>query len=539
MLWFSCTAHQSKLNGKAGPWLKEHCQEAIEYLSLGDLWDDFPRANINQLLSPDLLHQVIKGGFKDHLITWVGEYLNIEHGTSKAKEIMDDIDRRIALAPSFPGLHWFPQGQNFKQWTGNDSKALMKVYVTAIEGHVPQDMVCAPVAYLDFCYLVRRAQLTECTLEEVDEALSQFHHYRAIFPGPSGLSLPCQHSLVHYHDLIEAFGSPNGLCSLITEAKHIKAVKEPWWHSSHYDALGQMLVTNQQLDKLAAAHVNFTDRGMLNGSCLQDAMAIYLASIEEESEGSMDDEEPETLPEDEDVDSGPVDSGAVNEHGYPKVLCQIGIDMDIPSLHFFTHQFLTSQVDPEADPVSTFINPIISGPVRVFHSALIVFHAPSDPSGMTGMRRKYARSTPSWRQDGPRQDCVFVTVNPDAKGIRQLEVAQVLLFFSFVHERRTYPCALVHWFPRIDEAPDADMGMWIVQPEFTSPGKPALQVIISTVATLIHIDTIARLAHLLPIFGQSFVPISLHFSQTLDSFHSYYISKYADHNAFDITTASQ
>ncbi|KAF8801739.1 hypothetical protein BYT27DRAFT_7226659 [Phlegmacium glaucopus] len=492
-----CTAHHSNLDGEAGQQSKAHYLWD-DYGIVGNIipfMDSFPRADINQLLSPDLLHQVIKGGFKDHLITWVGEYLDLEHGSTKAKEIMDDIDflscahyltshARIALAPSFPGLCCFLQGQNFKQWTGDDSKALMKVYINAIEGHVPQDMVRTLVAYLDFFYLVRRAQITECTLQE---------------------------------------------------AKHIKAVKEPWRRSSHYNALGQMRMTNQRLDKLAAAHVDFTDRGMLNGSCIQEAMADYLASIEEESEGLMDDQVHkelvvenrelmahrwEMLLEDEDVDGSPLDGMAVNERGYPKTLHQIGVDIDIPSLHLLTHQFLGSQVDPNADPISTFISPIISSPIKIFYSALIVFHAPSDLSGMTGMRHEY---------DGPRQDCVFVTVNPDAKGIRWLEVGRVLLFFSFVHETKTYPCVLVHWFLLVDKEPDA--GMWIAQPEFTSPGKPALQVI--------HKDTIPRLAHLLPIFGQSFVPVSLHFLQTLDSFHSYYISKYADHNTFDITTAPQ
>jgi hypothetical protein len=33
----------------------------------------------------------------------------------------------IVLAPAFPGLRRFPQGRGFKQWMGNDSKALMKV----------------------------------------------------------------------------------------------------------------------------------------------------------------------------------------------------------------------------------------------------------------------------------------------------------------------------------------------------------------------------------------------------------------------------
>jgi hypothetical protein len=32
----------------------------------------------------------------------------------------------IAIAPPFAGLRRFPDGRGFKQWTGDDSKALMK-----------------------------------------------------------------------------------------------------------------------------------------------------------------------------------------------------------------------------------------------------------------------------------------------------------------------------------------------------------------------------------------------------------------------------
>jgi Plavaka transposase len=54
----------------------------------------FPRADIHELLSPDLLHQVIKGTFKDHLVDWVAEYLESVHGKTRSKEILADIDRR-------------------------------------------------------------------------------------------------------------------------------------------------------------------------------------------------------------------------------------------------------------------------------------------------------------------------------------------------------------------------------------------------------------------------------------------------------------
>lgn len=58
--------------------------------------NDFPRADILEMLSPDLLHQLIKGTFKDHLVTWVGEYLTLTHGEARAKEILDDIDQRYS-----------------------------------------------------------------------------------------------------------------------------------------------------------------------------------------------------------------------------------------------------------------------------------------------------------------------------------------------------------------------------------------------------------------------------------------------------------
>jgi len=128
-------------------------------------------------------------------------------------------------------------------------------------------MVRAVSAFTEFCYLARRSQIDETTLNLIDAAIERFHREREIFIEVGvreDLSLPRQHSLMHYSSLIRLFGAPNGICSSITESKHIQAVKKPWRRSSRNHPLGQMLLTNQRLDKLAAARVDFESRRMLD-----------------------------------------------------------------------------------------------------------------------------------------------------------------------------------------------------------------------------------------------------------------------------------
>jgi hypothetical protein len=62
--------------------------------SLQPFTHEFPRADIHELLTLDLLHQVIKGTFKDHIVTWINEYLVEEHGESRGLAIIADIDYR-------------------------------------------------------------------------------------------------------------------------------------------------------------------------------------------------------------------------------------------------------------------------------------------------------------------------------------------------------------------------------------------------------------------------------------------------------------
>jgi hypothetical protein len=153
------------------------------------------------------------------------------------------------------------------------------VYLPAIKAYVPRDVLRAFRAFLEFCYISQRNVITGQTLTELQDALDRFHQYRKSFEAVGirldGIALPRQHSMVHYLSLIRAFGAPNGLGSSFTESVHIRAIKKSFPLPSCNEALGQMLLTNQRLDKLATARTDFTERGMLNGKLNGGMFSFY------------------------------------------------------------------------------------------------------------------------------------------------------------------------------------------------------------------------------------------------------------------------
>ncbi|KAG1799081.1 uncharacterized protein BJ212DRAFT_1450297 [Suillus subaureus] len=463
----------------------------FEYSLVGELvpfTNDFPHADIHELLAPDLLHQLIKGAYKDHLVDWVEKYLLQMHGKRQANIILDDIDQRISAVPPFPGLCRFPQGHHFKQWTGDDSKVLMKVYLPAIEGYVPTDVVHAFHALLEFIYLIHPNIITKKSLIEIQDALTHFHTYHEVFRTTgvvSTFSLPQQHSMTHYVYLIRLFGAPNSLCSSITESKHIKAAKEPWRHSSWYRALGQMLLTNQRLDKLVASHMDFCICGMLSGTCLSSVLT---------SLGNASVPDADVIANSEDIDA-PTSILAHVELSRRKQA------QSVPVLASKLH--IPHLVDLELTevPVSIMDCPHFDGRIRVFNSAVSTFFAPSDLSGIGGMKREHVCVSPKWRNGHAHKDCVFVITDPNAHRMRGMDIAQ-----------------------GFGDAPNNDTGMWMVKSSSTG----------NYVFAVIHVDTIFRSAHLIPVYGTDPLPSVIKPHHVLEIFTLFYVNKYADHHAFEI-----
>ena len=57
----------------------------------------------------------------------------------------------------------------------------MKVFLPAITGLVPPEMVQSVAAFLEVCYIVRRSQISEDDLDKLDNAVARFHAEREIF----------------------------------------------------------------------------------------------------------------------------------------------------------------------------------------------------------------------------------------------------------------------------------------------------------------------------------------------------------------------
>lgn len=418
------------------------------------------------------------------------------------------------------------------------------MYLPAIAGYVPPQMVQAIAAFLDACYIARRADLDEDSLQIFENSVANFHQLREIFRAtgvrPKGFSLPRQHSLVHYAELAREFGAPGGICSSITESRHITAVKRPWRRSNRYEALGQMLMTNQRLDKLAAARVDYVRRRMM--------VASHNAPITVKLPGADDDDEG---PTDELVTGNVVLARTrgmshfmscisasdvltpVLARKYPRSIEAMADHLGEVNFVDLTCRFLYDQLHPNALRSSQDVEadecPVISSKISVFHSAVATFYAPSDESGIRGMKRERIRCTPNWRNQGPRRDCALVVENEDKPGMKGMSAVRVLLLFSFEHEGVVYPCALVEWFKTYGAHPDKETGMWRVRPQYVGAGQHAARLV-----TVVHLKSFLRGVHLLPCFGNRPLPYPFSYTYSLDVFEAFYVNRYADHRAHEL-----
>ncbi|KAJ7215557.1 hypothetical protein GGX14DRAFT_562771 [Mycena pura] len=207
-------------------------------------WEGFPLTNLSLSLTPDVLHQLYQGVFK-HLVGWCQSLMTEA-----------ELDARIRSLPPAFGVHHFPKGISLlSQVSGMERKAMARILLGCLVGKLPAKGIRACRAILDFIYLAQYSTHDDGTLSSMRSALKVYHSDRDFFITANvreDFNIPKFHSLLHYVESIEFFGTTDNYNTEMFERLHIDFAKNGWRASNHRDAFPQMITWLGRQEKISS-----------------------------------------------------------------------------------------------------------------------------------------------------------------------------------------------------------------------------------------------------------------------------------------------
>ncbi|KAG8759585.1 hypothetical protein FRC12_009724 [Ceratobasidium sp. 428] len=251
-------------NQPAPPRIPDHTAVALEAQSLGHtsslfdeqglkpfgkpFWADLPHTNIFTCLTPDILHQLHKGVFKDHLMNWCLQLVERLDGN------LDKVDYRYMAMPDHSNLQHFASGvSKLKQTTAHEHREMQKVFTAVMAGLVPNDVLPVILAVIDFIHFARLPVHTTATLSLLDDALDRFHEHKHVFIKynvRTDFNINKIHAMCHYTEAILALGAADAYNTETPERLHIEFAKRAYKATNRKNFFKQMTVYLERREKV-------------------------------------------------------------------------------------------------------------------------------------------------------------------------------------------------------------------------------------------------------------------------------------------------
>ncbi|KAF8598297.1 hypothetical protein BDV93DRAFT_534372 [Ceratobasidium sp. AG-I] len=211
-------------------------------------WADLPHTNIFSCLTPDILHQLHKGVFKDHLMDWCLRLVKHLQGS------VDNVDYRYKAMPHHSSLRHFASGvTKLKQTTAKEHREMQKVFTAVMSGLVPENVLPAIIAVIDFIHFARLPTHTTETLALLEYALDRFHENKQVFIDydiRSDFNINKIHSMCHYAQGIQELGTADAYNTETPERLHIEFAKCAYKATNRINFFVQMTVYLERRERV-------------------------------------------------------------------------------------------------------------------------------------------------------------------------------------------------------------------------------------------------------------------------------------------------